>query len=110
MLLFKKVVYIYLVCLSNLDFVILNKYFFSRHKQKMLSTHLLETYNSRSAFECSATCSMNDDCWSASYNDATGVCRLSDVQVKMIQDNWDNNVEWQTFAKIGRSFKANCLV
>ena len=104
MLLSKKVVYIYLFCLSNLNFVILNKYFFSRHKQKMLSTYVLDTYNSRSASGCSATCSVNDNCWSASYNDATGVCRLSDVQVKMIQDNWVDNVEWQTLAKIGKSF------
>ena len=60
------------------------------------------SYQSRSALDCGANCSLNPDCWSASYNDGTGNCLLSDVNV--FQDTWVTDAVWLTLAKTGKHF------
>ena len=103
MLLFIKIVYIFVFCLSTSRFVSLNETYFSRNKQKMVSTFTY-TCKSRSALDCGATCSLDDDCWSLSFNDATGVCLLSDIRANVIQDDWIVDENWQTLTKTGRTF------
>ena len=63
------------------------------------------TFQLRSALDCGTICSLDDDCWSLSFNDVTGVCLLSNIKVKILQDNWIADAEWQTLAKTGKTFR-----
>ena len=94
---------IYVFLLSMLRFGYSKEAIFSRKTQTLLSNHT-DTYIVRSELDCGVTCMLDDDCWSVSYNGATQVCLLSDVKVKEIQDYWIEDVEWQTFTKIGGTF------
>ena len=94
---------IYVFCMLALRFgMSLTVTYFIKNDQKRLSTS--NTSQSRSALACAFTCSLDSDCWSLSFNGVTGDCLLSDIKVKVIQDNWIEDVEWQTLSKTGKTF------